>query len=169
MPRSSGKCGSGLLVISGPFAQLARQRAPRSNMPSLPPEMTAMLGGVNGVWALRFTSTKWFSFRQFPPTGASKPLSHIHVLRGTNTSCMLRRVPVGREFRERFFGYFLVATRTFRREQKVTAEGWPEGRSPWTDFAEYLALRCENRIQFIRRVSDTTPYPTAKTIFSHPH
>ena len=37
----------------------------------------------------------------------------------------------------------------------MTAEGWPEGQSPWTDFAKYLALRCENRFQFIRRGSDT--------------
>ena len=37
----------------------------------------------------------------------------------------------------------------------MTAEGWPEGQSPWTDFAEYLALRCENRFQFIHRASDT--------------
>src|SRR5512146_1855469 len=39
-----------LLIISGPFVQLARQKTPRSNMHSLSPEMTAMLGCVHGGW-----------------------------------------------------------------------------------------------------------------------
>ena len=139
----------GARVAFSPFQGRSRnsrgKEPPRSDMPSLSPEMTAMLGYVHGVGPFVQVKRSGFQFR-----GCRRALESTEGIarRGepwTASVCSRDRdVPSANPFSGRsaqgtrraassgrFFGYFLVATR------------------------KYLALRCENRFPLYRRGSDT--------------